>query len=335
MAVHSAVGMRLSLVGAQLPLSGMCGVVSFNGNVDVTLSSAVNLYRLLHNTETNFQSITQIMRPTSRIPWGESYEPSPKVSYIQLFKQVTESLPVLSYLQKLTKDLSNFTVEVSEYEVLDPYAPSKLPFHQSLTLCQWDDRLLTLDPLSINHVLKQSTIYEKPWQSRRLITSLIGCGMLAAEGDVHKRQRRVATSAFGVANMKALVPTVWGKGNELKERWLGLIRDSDRGSADGMRLDVCSWISRATFDVIGLAGFDYQFNSIQDETNELFCAYKDMFEIAVSQGSAFRSVLGIYFPVLNKVFVSPLFPKSFACAELNDLLAGQNDSHCEALSRRH
>lgn len=141
--------------------------------------------------------------------------------------------------------------------------------------------------------------------------------MLAAEGDVHKRQRRVATSAFGVANMKALVPTVWGKGNELKERWLGLIQDSDGGSSDGIRLDVCSWISRATFDVIGLAGFDYQFNAIQDETNELFCAYKDMFEIAVSQGSAFRSVLGIYLPVLNKIFVSPFLHKIHMCLVLN------------------
>jgi len=122
-----------------------------------------------------------------------------------------------------------------------------------LICLQWDDRLLTLDPISLSHVLKNSTIYEKPWQSRRLITKLIGCGMLAAEGDMHKRQRRVATSAFGVQNMKALVPLVWGKGNELKDRWLGVIKESECGDK-GVRLDVCHWISRATFDVIGLAG---------------------------------------------------------------------------------
>jgi len=117
----------------------------------------------------------------------------------------------------------------------------------------WDDRLLTLDPVSLSHVLKNSTIYEKPWQSRRLITSLIGCGMLAAEGDVHKRQRRVATPAFGVHNMRALVPLVWDKGNTLKDRWLGAIRESEC-SDNGVRIDVCHWISRATFDVIGVAG---------------------------------------------------------------------------------
>jgi hypothetical protein len=36
----------------------------------------------------------------------------------------------------------------------------------------------------MSHIMKNSIIYEKPWQSRRLITNLIGCGMLAAEGQV-------------------------------------------------------------------------------------------------------------------------------------------------------
>jgi cytochrome P450 len=104
----------------------------------------------------------------------------------------------------------------------------------------------------VAHVLKNSTIYEKPWQSRRLITSLIGCGMLAAEGQVHKRQRRVATAAFSVQNMRALVPIVFKKGTELRDTWLNILRQSDTRSC---KIDVCHWISRATFDVIGLAGF--------------------------------------------------------------------------------
>ena len=118
-------------------------------------------------------------------------------------------------------------------------------------IIKWDQRLLTLDPLSVAHVLKNSTIYEKPWQSRRLITSLIGCGMLAAEGQVHKRQRRVATAAFSVQNMRALVPIAFKKGTELRDTWLDILRQNDTPCC---RIDVCHWISRATFDVIGLAG---------------------------------------------------------------------------------
>ncbi len=127
-----------------------------------------------------------------------------------------------------------------------------------LSFLQWESRLLPLDPVTISHILKYPTIYEKPYMSRRLIEWLIGCGMLASEGNVHKRQRRVATPAFSIQNMRALVPLVFNKGEELKDRWMGLfqehaIKDPQKDQM-GLRVDVCHWLSRATFDVIGLAG---------------------------------------------------------------------------------
>ncbi len=81
--------------------------------------------------------------------------------------------------------------------------------------------------------------------------------MLAAEGHVHRRQRRVAAPAFSIQNMRALVPLVFNKGEELKDRWLGLIHEQVANGSEkpkGIRLDVCHWVSRATFDVIGIAG---------------------------------------------------------------------------------
>ena len=110
-----------------------------------------------------------------------------------------------------------------------------------------------MDPVSLNHILKNSTIYEKPWYSRRLIESLIGCGMLAAEGQVHKRQRRVATPAFSIQNLRALVPHVFGKGVAMRDKWLSMLKEGDVGEK-GLKVDACDWMSRATFDVIGYAG---------------------------------------------------------------------------------
>ncbi|KAG9316668.1 cytochrome P450 [Chiua virens] len=166
----------------------------------------------------------------------------------------------------------------------------------------WDERLLPLDPVSMSHVLKNSTIYEKAWQSRQIIENLIGCGMLAAEGHVHKRQRRVATPAFSIQNLRALVPLVFCKGNELRDKWSELLDTSQVTDGEaGTEIDVCHWISRATFDMIGLTGFDYHFNAIQKESDELFCAYKDMFE-TLARGDGIRSILGIYFPILDVLF---------------------------------
>ena len=152
--------------------------------------------------------------------------------------------------------------------------------------------------------------------------------MLAAEGHVHKRQRRVATPAFSIQNMRAFVPLVFNKGEELKDRWMGLIQENSikdsQENSTGLRLDVCHWVSRATFDVIGLAGaflpslyitpstyratslssgFDYHFNAIQNENNELFRAYKDMFEFAISQPGILRSTIYAYVPLIKRLFV--------------------------------
>lgn len=51
-------------------------------------------------------------------------------------------------------------------------------------------------------------------------------------------------------------------------------------------------------------GFDYAFNSIEDERNELFLAYKEMFEVAISQSNPLRTMFIIYMPFLNSLFVS-------------------------------
>ncbi|XP_006461052.1 hypothetical protein AGABI2DRAFT_204483 [Agaricus bisporus var. bisporus H97] len=188
----------------------------------------------------------------------------------------------------------------------------------------WDERLLTLDPLSLQHVLKNPSIYEKPWQSRTLITGLIGCGMLSAEGQMHKRQRRVATPAFSIQNLREMVPMVFKKGTQLKDKWMSMTAEACQSSQESsLTLDVCHWVSRATFDVIGIAGFDYSFNAIHDESNDLFLAYKEMFEAAVSQGKPWRTMLSIYLPWFNKLFPDERQRLVERCQDTIHRVAGQ------------
>ncbi|KAG8213983.1 cytochrome P450 [Butyriboletus roseoflavus] len=162
--------------------------------------------------------------------------------------------------------------------------------------------------------------------------------MLAAEGHVHRRQRRVATPAFSIQNLRALVPLVFRKGDELRDKWFELL-DKPPAREEGIEIDVCHWISRATFDVIGLAGetllgsciqqsnksigFDYHFNAIQNESDELFSAYKEMFEIAISQGSAFRMVLGLCFPILDVLFPDERVKTVKRCHTVINRVAGE------------
>lgn len=49
-------------------------------------------------------------------------------------------------------------------------------------------RLYTLDLRAIAHVLSHPAEFHKPWQSRIGLTAITGPGLVAVEGDVHKRQ---------------------------------------------------------------------------------------------------------------------------------------------------
>ena len=78
--------------------------------------------------------------------------------------------------------------------------------------------------------------------------------------------RRVANPAFSVQNMRALVPVVFSKAYELRDKWRDIIHaqcaHTDKDDVNGKRtenlqfakIDVCSWLNRTSFDVIGLAG---------------------------------------------------------------------------------
>ena len=79
-------------------------------------------------------------------------------------------------------------------------------------------------------------------------------GLLSAEGQMHKRQRRVAMPAFSIQTMRALVPLVFQKGTKLKEKWTLMIDEANLKSGEALLVDVCRWASRATFDVMGTIG---------------------------------------------------------------------------------
>ena len=65
-------------------------------------------------------------------------------------------------------------------------------------------------------------------------------------------------------------------------------------------VDVVHWVSRATFDVIGLAGFDYAFRALEDESEEVYLAYRTVF--ATAEGPAFKRIAELFFPIIEKIF---------------------------------
>ncbi len=163
----------------------------------------------------------------------------------------------------------------------------------------------------MNHVVQHTSDYQKPETSRHLISQLIGVGMLSAEGHVHKRQRRVATPAFSVQAMRDLVPVVFEKAVALRDRWADIMCEANVMPAEGYVFDVCNWMSRVTFDVMGSAGFDYELEAIYNGDNELLRAYTEMFDVAISQNrGGWWDLVTLHVPMADKLWVSTQFYSS-------------------------
>lgn len=177
---------------------------------------------------------------------------------------------------------------------------------------QHDYRLMSFDFAVLNRVLT-SPVYEKPWQTRALLSRLVGRGIFSMEGIEHKCQRRLIGPAFSSQKLKRMMPIFFQRARILCDRWATMIPESPETQTNenvsgtkssyprGAQLDVAHWISRAAFDVIGLAGFDYQFNALDNEFEEVYSAYRRMFDVA-DKGPELRGILELYFPIIRRLW---------------------------------
>ncbi|KAG9045760.1 hypothetical protein FS837_005681 [Tulasnella sp. UAMH 9824] len=158
-------------------------------------------------------------------------------------------------------------------------------------------RLATKDPRALAHILNHAYDYPKPPQIREGLQKLFGHGLLFAEGDDHRRQRKIMNPSFGPAQVRNLLPVFYDKANELKEIWLRQIEDN---GSDGIEVDAHVALTQVTLDVVGLAGFGYDFNCLVDgEKNELVRAFLELF--TPPKGLPLLDLMANWFPILGRI----------------------------------
>lgn len=81
--------------------------------------------------------------------------------------------------------------------------------------------------------------------------------------------------AFAYRHIKDLYPVFWAKGMEM----VNLIQQDleQRKSTDDNTVQIRNWASRATLDIIGVAGMDHDFDSLHDPFNALSTSYNKIF----------------------------------------------------------
>ncbi|EJD00175.1 cytochrome P450 [Fomitiporia mediterranea MF3/22] len=132
------------------------------------------------------------------------------------------------------------------------------------------DRLFFSDPKAMQHIYRNAGVdYVKPTIRREAGRMFLGRGIAWAQGPDHKRHRKILSPAFGAAEMKALMPMFRTVVRRMCGRWEGVTSDGPSV------INVTDWLSRATLDIIGEAAFDYQFNTLTDDSNKLARVYNN------------------------------------------------------------
>ncbi|PUU84152.1 cytochrome P450 [Tuber borchii] len=131
------------------------------------------------------------------------------------------------------------------------------------------EQIFPTTPEVLKEVLHtKSYSFIKPPLVARNIGSILGKkGLLFAEGEEHKVQRKLLLPAFSHAHIKGLVPGFWSKGVEMTEKVVEVVRSSRDGAGDGgeegVVVQMGRWFSLVTLDIIGSCGFGYEFRALE------------------------------------------------------------------------
>ncbi|KAJ7778749.1 cytochrome P450 [Mycena maculata] len=191
-------------------------------------------------------------------------------------------------------------------------------------------RLYTTDTKALNHFLTNNYIYQKPEPTRYHLGRIVGPGVLVAEGDAHRQQRKIMNPAFGAPQIRELTGIFVEKSLELRD--ILAFKAADAGGV--VRVDIMTWLNKATLDIIGLAGFNYDFKALASqntESTELGKAFATIFRDGATQ-SPLR-LLRTFVPLLRLIPSQIDAPRKAAQANMmkigRQLLQGSKNEMAE------
>ncbi|CAJ2507575.1 Uu.00g087610.m01.CDS01 [Anthostomella pinea] len=108
---------------------------------------------------------------------------------------------------------------------------------------------LLVNSLAAHKAVLQSHVYDfvKPPFFARLVGEIAGTGLLFAEGEHHRHQRKLLAGPFSVPSMRKIVPVFQDEAKSLSE-----VFDSAMGTGSRASIEVTDVLSKSTMDTIGV-----------------------------------------------------------------------------------
>ncbi|KAI9452155.1 cytochrome P450 [Russula earlei] len=163
------------------------------------------------------------------------------------------------------------------------------------------DHLSLADPKALQYVLHTCGYhFPKGRETTQAIKMTIGQGIIWAHGTAHQRQRKVMSPAFSAPQVKTFLPLFLNAALKLTQKWKEEVISLDPTGQPV--INVITWLSRTTLDVIGEAGFDFHFGSLDNESTPLGKQYENLF----IDSSLYPSQFDLVFRALWRYIPEPL-----------------------------
>ncbi|PTB62120.1 cytochrome P450 [Trichoderma citrinoviride] len=156
------------------------------------------------------------------------------------------------------------------------------------------DYLIPKSSQAVSTIMSQPYLYHKPAAVRDGLVESLGVGLVAAEGSVHKKQKKLLTPIFGMSRNRRLVPQMWTKALTLATKIQELVAETGSKSAV---LNMHPLTMAATLDVIGVTTLGVDFDSVTRPDQPILQAYQRVFPSFENQ-SAVEKFFGATLPAI-------------------------------------
>ncbi|OCH85026.1 cytochrome P450 [Obba rivulosa] len=152
------------------------------------------------------------------------------------------------------------------------------------------DIIVAADHAAVQHIFQNSDDYVKSPAFRPPVANVLGKGLVWAEGDDHKKQRRILTPAFSPESIKGMADDV----SECAEKLVSRLTNCVLSHAGGVTVNIVEYTSTCTLDIIGRVAFGHDFKSGQTtEAKQIAASWHGHVNSGLSFG-AFVAMLVIH-----------------------------------------
>lgn len=115
--------------------------------------------------------------------------------------------------------------------------------------------------------------FAKPKRLGNFLRYILGDGLIIVEEDQHKFLRKQTTPAFHYRQIKELYAMMWLKGNVLTRA----LKENATKTGSPV-VELTSWASKVTLDIIGVAGLGRNFDTVETQVDPLAEIYEQLLE---------------------------------------------------------